>query len=199
MGKVKIMVSGTEQSTTTDDNGVFVLEKLPTGRVDLHITTVSYGLVKKTISLKEGDNSEIQIALNEEAAALTEQVSVVADPYDTGQASVAAAQTLNKRELQTLSSILVGDPLRAAQSLPGVTAHDDARSEFSVRGAGFDRIGLYLDGILAANFVHMVGGNYPNAGSLSVINAYTVDSVPLMSGAFPATCGDRTGAILDIR
>src|SRR6185503_5212454 len=104
----------------------------------------------------------------------------------------------NKRELQSLSSILLGDPVRAAQALPGATTNDDFRSEFAVRGASFDRIGLYLDGVLTENFVHTVQGGYPDTGSLSVINSDTVNSLSLMSGGFPADYGDRTGGILDI-
>jgi len=198
IAKVKVIASGTDQSTTTDDNGFFTLAKLSVGQVDLYITTVTFGLVKKTITLKEGDNKDIQIALNEDAAALTEKVTVVDNPFQTTEPNAASEHMLNKRELQELSSVLVSDPIRAAQALPGATTNDDYRSEFAVRGAGFDRIGLYLDGVLTENLVHTVAGGYPDTGSLSVINADTVASVSLLSGAFPAKYGDRTGGILDI-
>ncbi|MGI9069595.1 MAG: TonB-dependent receptor [Pyrinomonadaceae bacterium] len=198
IGKVRVIANGVNQSTTTNDSGEFTLENLPIGQVDLYITTVSYGLVKKTITLKEGENRDFVIALNEDAAALTESVTVTADPYETAQTNTASEQTLNKRELQSLSSILLGDPIRAAQALPGSTTNDDFRSEFAVRGAGFDRIGLYVDGVLTENFVHTVQGGYSDTGSLSVINADSVNSLSLMSGAFPAKYGDRTGGILDI-
>ncbi len=199
VAKVKVIVSGTDLSTTTDENGSFTLENLSVGQVDLYITTVTFGLVKKTITLKEGDNKDVQIPLNEDAAALTEKVTVVDNPFQTTETSAASEQMLNKRELQELSSVLVGDPIRAAQALPGATTNDDYRSEFAVRGAGFDRIGLYLDGILTENLVHTVAGGYPDTGSLSVINADTVASVSLLGGAFPSTYGDRTAAILDIQ
>jgi len=199
IAKVKVIVSGTDHSTTTDENGTFTLENLPVGQVDLYITTVTFGLVKKTITLKEGDNKDFQIALNEDAAALTEKVTIVDNPFETTETALASEQMLNKRELQELSSVLVGDPIRAAQALPGATTNDDYRSEFAVRGASFDRVGLYLDGILTESLVHTVAGGYPDTGSLSVINADTVSSVSLLSGAFPVTYGDRTAAILDIQ
>jgi TonB dependent receptor/Carboxypeptidase regulatory-like domain/TonB-dependent Receptor Plug Domain len=199
MAKVRVSVSGVgEHSTTTDEKGEFTFENLASGPLDLYITTVNYGLVKKTITLKDGENSGILITLNEDSAALTESVTVIAGPYETAQTNVATEQTLNKRELQSLSSVLLGDPIRAAQALPGATANDDFRSEFAVRGAGFDRIGLYVDGVLAENFVHTVQGGYADTGSLSVINADTVNSLSLLSGAFPTKYGDRSGGILDI-
>src|SRR5713101_7612440 len=46
LAKVKVIASGAD--TTTDENGSFLLENLLTGQVELYITTVSFGLVKKT-------------------------------------------------------------------------------------------------------------------------------------------------------
>ncbi len=199
IAKVRVIVSGTDLSTVTGDNGEFTFENLPTGQVDLYITTVTFGLVKKTITIAATNNSVVEIALNESAAALTENVTVAAGPFERAETNVPSEQTLNKRELHELSSVLVGDPLRAAHALPGVAANDDFRSEFAVRGASFERVGLFVDGILTDNFVHTVAGGYPDTGSLSVINADTVDSVALLSGAFPVSFGYRSASILDVR
>jgi hypothetical protein len=67
IAKVRVIATIVDQSTTTDDSGAFTLENLPLGQLDLYITTVSYGLVKKTITLQE-QNSEFTIVLNEDAA-----------------------------------------------------------------------------------------------------------------------------------
>ena len=199
LAKVKVIVSGTDQETTTDDVGAFTLDNLNPGKIDMYITTVTYGLVKKSVVLQAGDNSDLQIALNEDAAALTENVTVTTAPFESTDSSAINQQLLNKRELQQLSSVLLNDPIRAAQALPGVTANDDYRSEFSVRGAGFDRVGLYVDGVLTENFLHTVAGGYPDTGSVSVINADTVDTVALTSGGFPANYGYRSAGLLDIQ
>ncbi len=197
VAKVKVIVTSSDVSTTTDDKGAFVLSDLPVGEVDLYITTVTFGLVKKSVTLNPGDN-ELQIVLNEGAAALTEKVTITTTPFESAQTNAASEQMLNKRELQELSSVLIGDPIRAAQALPGATTNDDYRSEFNVRGAPFDHVGLYVDGILTENFVHTIAGGYPDTGSLSLINADAVDSLSLLSGAFPSNYGDRTAAVLDI-
>ena len=197
MANVRVVAKTTDKSTITDDNGAFTLE-LPPGPQELYITTVTYGLVKKTINVGPGTNSEIEIALNEDAAALTEQVAIVSDPFESTRTTATFEQTLNKRELQATSSILVSDPIRAAQALPGVGSNDDYRSEFFVRGASFDRVGVWLDGVLTDNFVHTVAGGYPDTGSLSVINSDAINSVSLLSGGSPANFGNRTAAVLDI-
>lgn len=194
IANVRVVATLADKATITDADGAFTLE-LPPGPQELYITTVTYGLVKKTINV---GNSNVEIALNEDAAALTEQVTIASDPFESTRTTSTFEQTLNKRELQATSSILLSDPIRAAQTLPGVASNDDFRSEFSVRGAGFDRVGLWLDGVLTDNFVHTVAGGYPDTGSLSVINSDAINSVSLMSGGSPANFGNRTAAVLDL-
>jgi hypothetical protein len=198
IAKVKIIVSGASQSTSTDEHGEFTLPEHSDGEVELYITTIGYGLVRKTILIKAGEPVLIRIALGQEAATLTEQVMVTTGPFERIATGAASEQTLNKTELQTLSSVIAGDPLRATQSLPGVTASDDYRSEFAVRGLGFKHVGVYLDGVLTDNFVHTVEGNFPDTGSISVVNSDTINSVSLLSGAYPVNFGDRTAAVLNL-
>ena len=197
MANVRVVAKLTDRSTITGADGTFTLE-LPPGPQDLYITTVTYGLVKKSINVSDGTSSNIEIALNEDAAALTENVTISSGPFESTRTTSTFEQTLNKRELQATSSILLSDPIRAAQALPGVGSNDDFRSEFSVRGAGFDRVGVWLDGVLTDNFVHTVAGGYPDTGSLSVINSDAINSVSLLSGGSPANFGSRTAAVLDL-
>ena len=199
VAKVKVIVSGSQQSVTTDENGYFTLSGLQPGEVELYITAVGYGFVKKTILIKEGENTEKDVALNQEAAALTEQVTVTADQYQQTETNAPSEQSLDKKELQTISMVIVGDPLRAAQALPGVTANNDLRSDFAVRGSGFDRVGVYLDGILTEDFVHrLLESDTTDELSLSIINQDTISEVSLLSAAFPAKFGDSTGAVLKL-
>ena len=102
IAKVRVIVSGTDLTTTTDDNGEFTFDNLPPGQVDLYITTVTFGLVKKTITIAATDNSVTEIALNESAAALTETVNVAAGPFERTETNVPSEQTLTKRELHEL-------------------------------------------------------------------------------------------------
>ena len=59
VAKVKIVVSGSPQNTSTDETGRFTLTDVPAGELNLYITTVGYGLVKKTITVKETDTGEV--------------------------------------------------------------------------------------------------------------------------------------------
>src|SRR5438477_9310402 len=196
VAKVKIVVSGSPQNTTTDETGRFTLTDVTPGELSLYITTVGYGLVKKTITVKETDDAEVVIALNQEAATLTEQVTVTAETYAVTETNAASEQTLNKTELQDLSKVIISDPIRAVQSLPGVTANDDLRAEFAVRGADYRRVGVFLDGVLTNNFLHVASGHGDERVTLAVINTDTISEVSLLSGAFPAKYGDARAGVL---
>jgi outer membrane cobalamin receptor len=198
IAKVKLNIVGAAQSATTDEHGTFRFQDLQPGELSLYITTVGYGLVKKAITVKQGDNAGVEIALNQEAATLTDQVTVTAETYGVTETNAASEKTLNKTELQELSKVVISDPLRAVQALPGVTANDDLHAEFAVRGADYRRVGVYVDGILTDNFLHFIQGNGPEHVSLSVINTETLREVSLLSGAFPAKYGDSTAAVLNL-
>ncbi len=198
ISKVKVIVVGSQQSTTTNENGNFTLQNLEPGEIELYVTTVGYGLVKREVLLKEGEDARLAIALNQEAAPLIGQVTITAGPYDLLETSAASEQKLSKTELQPLSTVLLGDPLRAAQALPGVSTNDDFRSELVLRGAGFNQIALYIDGVLTDNFVHTVQNNFLDTGSISIVNADTIGSVSLLSGAPPAKYGDGTAGVLNL-
>src|SRR5262245_9850415 len=198
VAKVRINVIGSSQNVTTDEDGAFALQNLPPGEFSLYVTSVGYGLVKKTITIRAGESTEIEIALNQEAAMLTEQVTVRAEPFAVSETNAASEKTLNKTELQELAKVVIGDPLRAVQALPGVTANNDLRGEFAVRGVDFRRIGVYFDGILTDNFLLFVLGNMGERVTFSVINTETLREVSLLSGAFPAKYGDSTAATLNL-
>ena len=109
----------------------------------------------------------------------------------------AGGFTLEGEERKNLASVLADDPLRAVQSLPGVTANDDFSSEFSVRGAPFGRVGLYLDGVLLHSPFHTTDGQADD-GSLTIFNGDLTDDMTLYQGAWPVRYADRTAGILSV-
>src|SRR6185369_17840172 len=95
----------------------------------------------------------------------------------------SAAITLECEERKNLASVLADDPLRAVQSLPGVTSNNDFDSEFSLRGAPFDRVGLYLDGILLHSPFHTTDGQSGD-GSLTIFDGDMTEDMTLYEGAW---------------
>jgi TonB-dependent receptor-like protein len=107
-----------------------------------------------------------------------------------------SATTLGSSAVRLASSVLAGDGLEAAQTMPGVIAGDDLRSEFSVRGSPYRHIGIVIDGVATPWLQHTVYGRN-DAGSLSMFASDIVDRVTLQAGAYPRRY-DSLGAQLEV-
>jgi outer membrane cobalamin receptor len=104
---------------------------------------------------------------------------------------------MNNTDLQNLSTVLANDPMRAMQTLPGVTANQDFYGQFAVRGAGPSHVGVAIDGVLLDNAFHGFTDK-GDLGSVSIVNGSLVDSSSLLSGVSPARFGGRTGATVQV-
>lgn len=199
LAKVKVLVTGTTAAGLTDAHGEFEIDNLPESEVELYITTIGYGLVKRRVH----PGARVDIALHPEASARTDQVTVTSGRFETADTSAASGKTLTKSELQGLSMIILADPLRAAQAMPGVTSSNDFRAEFAVRGAAYEHVGVYVDGVLTDGFVHAAnlgvgGGTSSEKVSLSILNAETVSEVSLYPGAYPSRFSGGSAAVLNL-
>lgn len=196
--KVRIAVRETGQQAVTDDDGRFRLEGVPAGKHTLLVSTVGYRLLKKEVVLAETDSQEIIFYLGQEATSIRETVQVTAPLFEEVEKAATSQVTLNSSELKNLAGVLIDDPLRSVQTLPGVAAGDDFQSCYSVRGGGFRNNGIVVDGALTHNLVHTVQGTDEPTGSISLINGDMVESMALYTGAVSAKYGDRTASFLDI-
>lgn len=192
---VTILIDGVTAGDT-DARGEFTVPSPARPRVEIMITAVGYGFVKRAIPVAPGRTDLGAIALNRESASLAELVTVTgASPRDAD----AALHTLGKSDLEALSMVLVDDPLRAVHALPGVVANNDLRAEFSLRGAGFEQIGVYVDGIRTGGFVHMLSDSgTTDQLSLSIVNQDTIASAALTPGVVPAAFGGLTAGVLEL-
>lgn len=80
---------------------------VPAGDVDLYVTTVGYGLLKKVVHLTDEAPLTLEVALEQDTAVRTESVTVAAAPFDTIAANPASEKTLSKSEIQSLSMVLI--------------------------------------------------------------------------------------------
>jgi hypothetical protein len=96
--------------------------------------------------------------------------------------------------------VLADDPFRAIQSMPGVSAsgNNEFFGQFSVMGAPFDRVGVYVDGVQVQQPFHGLP-NEADGASLSLFSGETIDEVTLMPIAYPVKYADGAGAALLIR
>src|SRR5215510_14313298 len=132
-------------------DGVFSVPAGSMRRVDVLVTAVGYAFVIRRVDVTAGGADLGDVRLNRESAAVVERVEV----RGARTRDAAPARTLTKADLETLSMVIVDDPLRSVHALPGVAANNDLKAEFSLRGAGFDQVGVYVDGVRTGGFVHL--------------------------------------------
>jgi Carboxypeptidase regulatory-like domain len=202
VGRVSVRLQSTGRVVLTDDEGRFAFDEVEPGDHELYVSAVDFILVKRAVAVTAGSAAEITIVLSEGTGTYAETVDVRGTPGSGVTArrepAVAAEQTLASRELQQLRGILTNDPMRAVQVLPGVTAGDDFRSEFAIRGAGVPHMTFTFEGISTPFLLHTVQQVH-DSGSVAMVNGDVLDEISLLNGAYPQRHGNRLGAEIDFR
>ena len=179
-----------------DSDGGFSVAAGPVRRVDVLITAIGYAFVTRQVDVTAAGAALGDIRLNRESAGVTERVEVRGATAAV-DSPMASTRTLTKVDLQTLSMVIVDDPLRSVHALPGVAANNDLKAEFALRGAGFDQVGVYVDGVRTAGFVHLLSDSgTTDQLSLSVVNQDTLASAALTPGVNDARTGGVTAGAL---
>ena len=197
IAKAAVSIDGLAKNVATDDQGRFAVPVVPVGMIEVRVSAVGYGLLKKSVQVVAGQAVELELRVGQEAIRDTQQVTVLSGPFDPAVPDAVTQYSLNNSELQNLSTVLANDPFRALASLPGVASNQEFYANFAVRGAGPPNIGVFIDGVLVDHPTYSLEDS-GDIGSVSVVNGDVVGSVSLLSGSFPASYGDRTGAILAV-
>jgi hypothetical protein len=197
ISKATVSIRDRKIETRTSETGEFELPAIAPGEIELYVTTVGYALVRKKIEVARDMPLEIEILLGPEVIRRSDEITVTENPFVAAEPATVSDHILTQADMRNLTSVLIDDPLRSVQTLPGVTTGDDFSAQFSARGAGFRSIGYATDGILL--FVPMFEvGDVNNGGSLSMLNGDVVEAVTLSTGGFSSKFGDRTAGYLSI-
>ena len=197
LGNVLVQIGMGGLRTTSDGAGKFAFSDVPPGDYVLSISTVGYHAVKRSFQLGAGESREFEIVLSADNLRRSDAVEVKSGPFETARQDSPSTLTLAGNDVKNLGSVLADDPLRAVQALPGVTSDNDFDARFSIRGADYSRVGLYLDDILLHEPFHIVEGQTVT-GSGAAFNGDMVEDMELHEGAFPERFGDRSAGILDV-
>jgi hypothetical protein len=198
LARVSVKLAETNETVKTDLAGHFSLSGIAPGSYRLFFSTVGYRVIEKRIELKADDSATFDLALSPESLQHKDTVEVHADLFDLDPGFSPTAFSISGAEAKNLASVLADDPMRALQSAPGVAGNDDFDSRFSLHGAPYDRLGLYLDGILLHEPFHTVQGEGPS-GSTAAFNGDMVAGMSVQSEAYPAQFENRTAGVIDIR
>ena len=181
----------------TNRDGAFRFEHVPPESQTLTVSVVGYAPYKRQVAVGAGGSIDVVIPLVGGTGTYSDRVQVVANPFRQTEAAVPAQQVLTSGDLQSLRGVVLDDPVRTLQVLPGVAATDDFAADFAVRGAGFAHIGLAIDGVASPFLSHTVQGA-DETGSIGVINTDILEDVALLNGSYPQRYGNRTGSQVEM-
>lgn len=186
----KARVVAGDASVVSNGEGRFEIASAGEVRVSL----VGYRTLRVVIS---DASRELELLMTPDGLSQKDSVEVREGPFEPAYSSSPSERTLSSAELRNLAGVIANDPLRAVQSLPGVASSNDFTASFAVRGASFQRVGIYLDGVLMNNPLHSTQGQQAS-GSLSMLNTDVVEAVTLHAAAPPVAYMDRNASALDL-
>jgi hypothetical protein len=194
VGDVAVCLPEIGRCVVTDGSGRFVITDVRAGRYRLEIITTGQTPLDATIDVRAGLDTAVEVVLPN-TSGLTETVTVSAPAF------VAAEEIKNSAFLVSSSDILrsagaLQDVSRYVQTLPGVViGANDFRNDLIVRG-GSPLENLYIvDNIEIPNINTFA--NFASAGgTVSILDAQLIQDVTFLTGAFPASYGNRTSSVL---
>jgi len=200
LGRVEVVVLETKASAVTSISGEFDLPNVPPGTYTLRLNAVGYRMLTIPFTLAtSADVKEFSITMVPDNFHHTDKVEVRGDVFQTADSPATSEMNLTSSEIREASTVFADDPFRAVQALPGVSAegNNEFFAEFSVMGAPFSSVSIYIDDVLVPSPFHEIG-NFAEGASLGVLTSEVVEEMKLMPAAYPEKFGDAAGAALDI-
>jgi hypothetical protein len=175
--------------STTDSRGYYRFLISP-GEHVFEVRMVGYQTARKDVRVREEDaTKKIFFQLTPEEILID---SITVFGLHTRTHPTETPLSLLVRELKSLPAFAEPDPLRAIQSLPGVTtATSDFNSQIYLRGGNFDETLIALDGVPVYNPYHF-------AGWLSMFNSDIIQAERLYRSNYPVRFGGHLSGVVDL-
>ena len=197
LADVRVRVDGHSADAHTDGTGQFTILQIAQGIRIVTASAVGYVTARRTIAIDAGRMATVTLGLLPETRRYQEFVSITDSMPSRTDRGVASESSLDRNDFARLHGSVTEDPLRAVQVFPGVTAVDDFRSDFAVRGSPFRHVDLVVDGVSTHWLRHTAFGRGAT-GSLLMLSGLVVERATLRSGAYPRRHGERLGSELDL-
>jgi len=186
-----IRIDGTTKGVTSDQNGHFALEKVPT---DTAVIVVSYiGYHTKRIELTpQKENPSLTIEIKQQSVGITEVfINGRKDDKALQQSTLEQKIKMSPIALRILPNIGEKDIMRGFQLMPGVSASNEGSAGMYVRGGTPDQNLILYDGFTVYNVDHLYG-------FYSAFNSNAIKDVQLHKGGFDSKFGGRLSSVTEI-
>ncbi|MDB5255662.1 MAG: outer rane receptor protein [Chitinophagaceae bacterium] len=186
-----IQIKGTTTGATTNVDGYFLLNDLPSDTSTIIVQYPGYAFTE--IKLTSGHfKSGFKIEMAQEVKSLDE-VTVVGVREQVTLVDRANISTikLTPKVLRQLPNVGEKDIMRAFQLMPGVGASNESSSGLYVRGGTPDQNLILYDGFTVYHVDHLYG-------FYSAFNSNALKDVQLYKGGFESRFGGRLSSVTEI-
>ena len=186
--------------TTTDAEGIFRLEKIPIGRVNLMISYIGYqDYIISNIEVNSAKEIILEIALVESAEALNEVIVTASAKKGTAlnESAIVSARSISAEQTSRYAGGF-NDPAKITGNFAGVTNSQDGGNDIIIRGNSPKYVGWRLEGVEITNPNHF-GDPSSISGSTGALNNNLLSTSDFYTGAFPAEFGDALSGVYDVR
>lgn len=187
-----VLLQGTSLGATTDIQGFFQINNVPSGDQTLFVSFVGYDSLSVKLSITEGSITYRSLSISEAAKSL--DVVEVSGRREKARTTAQVSQiTVTAKQIKSMPS--TGGAPDIAQYLPvlpGVISSGDQGGQIYIRGGSPVQNKILLDGMTIYNPFHSIG-------FFSVFETETIRSADVLTGGFNAEYGGRVSAVVDIK
>ncbi|MGZ4055117.1 MAG: TonB-dependent receptor [Bacteroidia bacterium] len=186
-----VMVRGTTNGVTTNADGYFTLQKIPS---DTSVLVAQYvGYEKTEVFLTpQTPKKNLSIEIQPSSSNL-KTVTVVGYKEDVVLVSKSDVSVIKMtpKKLEQLPNMGERDIMRSFQLMPGVSASNESSSGLYVRGGTPDQNLVLYDGFTVYQVDHLYG-------FFSAFNSNALKDVQLYKGGFESRFGGRLSSVTEI-
>ncbi|MEM1215203.1 MAG: carboxypeptidase-like regulatory domain-containing protein, partial [Bacteroidota bacterium] len=198
-----VLLTELKRGTTTDSLGQFVFDQLRPGRYPLRVTYLGYQEVNlPEVLVTGGKETVLELELTEAATSL---VPITVKSTRTTNLGNSASVLLLTQEETFRFPATFNDPARLATAYAGISGSNDQGNLLVIRGQSPLGMSWRLEGLEIVNPNHT-----PNAGTftdrttltgggVNALSAQLLADAPFFLGNMPASYGNATAGLLDMR
>ncbi len=187
-----VFFEDTQIGTTTDNDGMFNLERIPRNIYQLHIQYMGYKAQTFRFNLQRGKNIYLRILLEPDVLEMQALQVTAAPSEEVIHKTEISSFTIRQRQLEIMPNMGDEDVFQTIQMLPGITMTSEYKSQFYIRGGNSDQNLVLMDGGILYNPFHF-------SGILSSFDTDAIDQLDVYAGGFNAEYGGRLSSVVDVQ
>jgi len=186
-----VFLQGTTYGASTDNNGYFVITRIPAGNYTLMVTYLGFDTIQMPIQLKPDEILNKNFFIKESSVKL-ETVIINAERIAARTETKTSVVKITPKEIKQIPSVGgQADFAQYLQVVPGVIFTGDQGGQFYVRGGSPIQNKVILDGMTIYNPFHSIG-------LFSVFETELIRSADVYTGGYNADYGGRISSMMDI-